>query len=78
MHKYHKLSHLQAIWVLVTLKLGQGHRVSNFTCRLGSPISGKKMKALRRDVMKRRYEVITLTIHSGFRDLVTLKLGQGH
>ena len=26
----------------------------------------------------RRYEVIALTIHFGFRDLVTPKLGQGH
>ena len=47
-----KLSHLQAILVLVTLKLGQGHRVSNLTFRLVSCTWGEKIEVLSQGVMK--------------------------
>ena len=47
-----KLSHLQAILVPMTLKLGQGHSMLNLTFRLVSCIWGEKMKVLGQDVMK--------------------------
>ena len=47
-----KLSHLQAIEVPVTLKLGQGHSMLNLTFILVSCIWGEKMKVLSQDIMK--------------------------
>ena len=47
-----KVSHLQATLVPVTLKLGQGHSVSNMICRLVSCTRGEKIRVLNQGVMK--------------------------